>query len=589
MPRDRLHLQYALLLSLLGQGLGLNIAAVADPGPLRMSVYATAGDVQQHLARPEDRDRTVRLLEPLHVSRLWLEGRRGDEYVPPHTLDEIRAYLAERGIASAGGIATVPGQSFGLRQDTELGWLNWESPATQRDIAGFFTENAPVFTSLIVDDFYCTADTSPASESARGNRPWGQYRRDLLVSLLEPMIIRPAGAARADVQLILKYPQWYDRFHLFGYDPRRMSPPFDLIWVGTEVRNPHTRRMGYVQPTEGYVNFRWLAAVAGDKVRGAWFDHIECEPEHFVDQACQSVLAGAAELTLFRLGDIVQGHPGDALLARRLPELMALHDQLRGQRRHGIACYKPPGSDSDENVYLMDYLAMVGLPIVPVADYPASARVVILGVQAAADPDILPRMQAHLDRGATLVVTPAFLRAAGSAAARMAGLRITPASQPRSATAVNLGETKASIHPSLEVDGGIALHDAKPLLSVETADGSLPFLTTRNVGAGRLLTLNVRTFSEQDFREAGEWLLAPKPLGLPTIPAALANELRKVLLEPLGIEFNGPAGIGLYGFERGLCLYNFGSQSTTVSLNHKPAILPPKGWLWQDQTRNPNE
>jgi hypothetical protein len=583
MPRIDSLLWYAAILLSIPFGIRAPTATAAEPAQLRISVYATAGDVQQHLATPENRTRTARLLEPLQVSRLWLEGRRGDEYVDPKTLAEVRAFFAARGIECAGGIATVPGQGFGTRQDAELGWLNWESPATQRDVAGFFTENAPVFETLIVDDFYCTADTSPVSERARGSRSWGEYRRDLLVSLLEPMVFHPARHARPEVQLILKFPQWYDRFHLFGYDPPRMSAPFDQIWVGTEVRNPFTRRMGFVQPTEGYVNFRWLTAVAGSKVRGAWFDHIECEASHFVDQAYQSVLAGAAELTLFRLGDIMDGHPGDQLLAQRLPDLMALHRRLLGQSIRGVPCYKPPGTDSDDNTYLMDYLTMIGLPIVPVADYPESARAVILAASAAGDPNIVVRLRRHLESGATVMVTPAFLRRVGPAAAELAGVRITGSSEALSATAIH-GESgdPVALDRPLDIDGGVVASQSQVLLTATTATRSIPFLASRPVGPGKLLVLNVRTFSEQDFREAGEWLLAPKPLGLSVIPEALANRLRPFILEPLRIEFRGPAGIHFVLFENGACCYNFNDDPASVSCNQQTAVVPPKGWAWLD-------
>jgi hypothetical protein len=57
--------------------------------------------------------------------------------------------------------------------------------------------------------------------------------------------------------------------------------------------------MGFVQPTQGYMNYRWLTDVIGDKVEAAWFDHIECTAQNFVDQAWQSVLAGAARTGSF--------------------------------------------------------------------------------------------------------------------------------------------------------------------------------------------------------------------------------------------------------------------------------------------------
>ncbi|MBP9900386.1 MAG: hypothetical protein KBH45_02940, partial [Verrucomicrobia bacterium] len=212
----------------------------AAPDDLQVSVYCTAGEVQQILATPDGKERVLRAVQPLKVSRLFLEGRRGDEYVPPVQLRELRDFFAAQGIQCSGGIATVPGEKFGVRQTGGLAWLNWESPKTQGDVAEFFSQNAPIFDQIIVDDFFCTGDVSPESERARGGRSWGDYRQDLLVSLIEPMIVKPTHATNPRTRLILKFPQWYDRFHLFGYDPARMPERFEQVWVGTEVRDPNT-------------------------------------------------------------------------------------------------------------------------------------------------------------------------------------------------------------------------------------------------------------------------------------------------------------------------------------------------------------
>ncbi|MBI2924267.1 MAG: hypothetical protein HYY24_01020 [Verrucomicrobia bacterium] len=548
---------------------------------LGLSVYATAGDVERHLATPAGRDKALAILQGLKISRLFLEGRRGDEYVSPARLAEVRDFFAAQGIAASGGIATVPGSQFGTRQNAPLGWLNWESEKTRRDIAGFFTENAPLFRELIVDDFYCTSDTSPESERARGQRSWSEYRRDLLVSLIDPLMVQPARTAQPSVRLILKFPQWYDRFHLFGYDPPRMAAPFDEIWVGTEVRDPKTRRMGFVQPTEGYMNFRWIASIAGEKVRGAWFDHIECSAQNFVDQAYWSVLAGARELTLFHLGDLMEGHPGDALLASRLPDLFDLAARVRGQRPDGIALYKPPGSDSDENMYLMDYLGMIGLPILPESRYPESARVAVLGVQAAADPEIRERMRRHLRAGATLVLTPAFVRRVGAAASELAGVETAMASEPAAATEARAGRATVQLAVPLEVDASMKATASRVLLTARIADRQVPLLTSRRRGGGRVLVLNVRTFSEADFRETGEWLLAPKPRGLTELPQQLADLLREALLGPLDVRLRAPTGVGLCLFGNARCLYNFRDHPVAVRLDGKRIELGANRWLWQ--------
>ena len=557
-------------------------AAYAATNGLAISVYATATDVLEHLVPVQARTATLSKLRALQVSRVFLEGRRGDEYVPPATLCAVRDYLAAEGIRTAGGIATVPGAAFGAKQNEGLGWLDWEDAKTRRDVAGFFTENASVFDELIVDDFFCTGDTSPVSVAARGSRSWSDYRRDLLVSLIQPLMFQPARAVRPDVRLIIKFPQWYDRFHLFGYDPERMAVPFDQVWVGTEVRNPLTRRMGFMQPTEGYVNFRWISSVCGDKTTGAWFDHIECTPENFVDQAFQSVLAGARELTLFRLGDLAAGHPGDDLLTRRLPELFELAAKVKGRARRGVSFYKPPNSEAADNLYLADYLGLLGVPVLPEARFPEQGKVVFLGAQAAADPGVTAKLADHLTTGGTGLVTPAFLRRAGADAQRLAGVAVGDGTRPAVAEVVRIGSKWHPLTRPLEVDGAVAAAGARIRLAGTTSAEEVPVLLERRVGRGRLFVLNARTFSEEDFRAEGEWLLSPKPRGWSELPPAVADALRRVMLEPLRVQLEAPAGVGLYLFDGAACLYNFRDLATSVRLGGSSMTLPAHGHCWVD-------
>lgn len=557
---------------------------VRAAAPLRISVYATASDVSRHLVQSPERDRVVEVLRTLRVSRVFLEGRRGDEYVSAQQLGQVRQFLTSKGIHSSGGIATVPGKDFGTRQTGTLTWLNWESPATRSGITGFFSENSPVFDELIVDDFYCTADVSEASAAARGGRTWSEYRRDLMVSLVPPLMLEPARNANPQIRLIIKFPQWYDRFHLFGYDPLRLAPMFDQVWVGTEVRNPLTRRMGYVQPTQGYVNFRWLSSVTGGKTVGAWFDHIECTPENFIDQAFLSVLAGAGELTLFNLGDVAGEHPGDKLLARRMPELFELSDKVRSHAPRGVAFYKPPSSEADDNLYLADYLAMIGLPILPVSDFPTEAKVAFLPAQAAADAGCLAKTKALLRSGATVVMTPAFIRKAGPEAAQIAGVGCGPEVSPLEASSVRIGRKVLTLPAPLQMDGAVTSSVAR--VRAETTDPKpAPLLTTYRVSGVRVLVLNVRTFSEEDFKSVGEWLLPPLPRGLSDVPMELAMLLRTELASPLGVVFEGPSRVACLMFESARCYYNFQDDTIQVRCNSETHRLPGHSWLWVKSER----
>ena len=99
---------------------------------LQLSVYCTAGDVDRYLGKAEARQQVLHILRPLKVARLFLEGRRGDQYVSPGQLRELRDWFAAQGIRCSGGIATVPGGDFGQRQQGGLEWLNWESQKSLR-------------------------------------------------------------------------------------------------------------------------------------------------------------------------------------------------------------------------------------------------------------------------------------------------------------------------------------------------------------------------------------------------------------------------------------------------------------------------
>ena len=251
-------------------GLMMLLSASALPAdePLKIDIFAPAGAVNRHLSTPEARQKVLDKFKGLRVSKFFLEGNRADEYVPVALLREIRDNFKSKGIAASGAIGPLPGEKFGVA--SPLGhtrWLDYRAKKTQQDVADVFRSNAAVFDEMIVDDFYCFAEGTP------------EYRLDLLVRLIDTMMLKPARETNPKFRLIIKLPMWYDRFQLFGYDPAGMTAAADTIWIGTESRNRDTRLFdrvtrragapyGYVMPTEGYINFRWLATVAGPKTGG---------------------------------------------------------------------------------------------------------------------------------------------------------------------------------------------------------------------------------------------------------------------------------------------------------------------------------
>ena len=399
--------------------------AVRKEQHLRLSTYVTAHTVMQMFTTESGRREVLSLLRCYGITKVYLEVYRSGLVIPPELIKESVKFLIDNGFEVAGGIATVPGEGFGVAQDGPLEWFNWQNARTQNDLRKVIEDSAPFFDTFIVDDFLCTSDTSMESKSAKGERSWSEYRRSLLTELSQSVIIKPAKEKNPQISVIIKYPQWYDRFHLFGYDVAAESKIFDGIWVGTESRGQYTQRFGFVQPYEGFINFRWLSSVAGEKTGGAWFDHEDCTDQDFLDQAYQSVLAGAKELIIFSFDSFITGHPGHHLLLQDFENLARLAERVSIHPVTGPAGYKPPNSDAGGDLYLFDYIGMLGISLVPESVYPEGARVIFLPSQAAADTAILKKITKSLNGGAKIIMTTGFLAKArdGEKLARLAQIK----------------------------------------------------------------------------------------------------------------------------------------------------------------------
>jgi hypothetical protein len=555
-------------------------------GDLRLSSYVTAHAVRDLLGTEAGRREALSVLSANGITKVYLEVYRSGLAVEAGLLKELADFFKSNGFEVAGGIATVPGEDFGVYQDGPLSWFNWQNEKTQADLLRVMEETGALFDSFIVDDFVCTSDTSLESKDAKGDRDWGQYRRDLLTGLSQSLFIDPVKRIRPDVTMIIKYPQWYDRFHLFGYAPARQTPLFDRIWVGTETRGQYTPRFGYVQPYEGFVNYRWLASMAPEKAGGAWFDHIDCDALDFIEQAWQTVLAGAQEIIIFNYYNLTEGHPGQHPLRTEFAALADLAAEVALHPVEGAAAYKPPDSDAGGNLYLMDYIGMLGVPLVPVSSYPESAEVVFLPAQAAADADIGKKMQASLARGTVLVLTPGFLAAAAGAEelSAIAGMSVPKIRRPISCGRIRSAAGEETLNAPVELAAALGLRDAEVLLEAVGERGAVPLLT-RNA-QGNVYVLNVHTFSQDDFTAANEWLLCPKPLGLLDLPRNAANAVRSAFNGRLGYHLDVPARVSFQPLGRaGVVLHNYGRAAAEVRL------VPGFGASWTDALsgQSPNQ
>jgi len=512
---------------------------------LQFSIYITAHAVRDLLADETGRREALSIFRCNGITKAYVEVYRGGLTIEATLLEEVKAFFLTNNIEVVGGIATVPGGDFGVKQEGPLGWFNWQHQKTQEDLKAVMRMAAGVFDEFIVDDFLCTSDTSLISKAAKGDRSWSQYRMDLLTELATEIFIKPAKEVNPDITMIIKYPQWYDRFHLFGYDVENFPKLFDKVWVGTESRGQYTQRFGFVQPYEGFVSYRWMNELAGEKMSGAWFDHGDCDANDFIEQAWQTVLAGAKEIVFFNYYDYVNGHAAHHLVRKQFEQLANLAKYVAENPVKGVAAYKPQHSDAGGDLYLMDFIGTLGIPLVPHFKYPENAKVIFLPTQAAKDSDILSKIEKSLTKNATIVFTTGFLANAsnGKQIAELAGIEYPFEVTPIKAEKVILEGVAQEIKFGLDLEGMPVLTTGKSLLNAVFNSEEIPFFIKYKQESGTVFTLNSHTFSQADFDAVGEVLLCPKQLGLLEIPDAWANTIRNEINKSLNFQLNAPTRV----------------------------------------------
>ncbi|MFV2066911.1 MAG: hypothetical protein ACC645_08000, partial [Pirellulales bacterium] len=264
----------------------------AVEGQIEFSTLITARNVTRHLATESGARDLARRLRAIGIRRVWIEVVRGGHLVKSATLRLARDLFREEGLIASGAVTTTWGPGFGVKS-TGRHFLCYSAPETHQALAKSAGVAARVFDEIMVDDFLATQCRCDRCTREKGERTWAEYRCELRSRVARQFIVEPIHEANSDAVVIIKFPQWYDRFHYYGYDVIRDTDSFDAIWVGTETRGPDTPRFGYVPTYQSTIVYRWLRSIAGAKTRGGWFDVYDCTPDEYVDQAYSTVLAGA--------------------------------------------------------------------------------------------------------------------------------------------------------------------------------------------------------------------------------------------------------------------------------------------------------
>lgn len=391
----------------------------------RFSTLFTAQDVRDHLSKPEGLQDAINWCKETGVTHAFIESFRDGYQADQAALRSAKdKFLAEGFIVSGCVTPTVVGKS-------STGWKNtiscYTDAPTQERVRNIFEYAASSFDEIMIDDFWFTDCACPECDAARVAKTvtvagkkypvrgdtWEDYRCELMVRVSRDLVLAAAKRVNPKARLIIKYPQWYDRFHERGYEVLRETADFDRIWVGTETRNYEDKRWGGTVQYEAYFIMRWLGGIGGNKCGGGWYDPYGTTEATYVEQARQTVLGGTRESLLFCYGSLLRdtGPKNIEALRTNIPELLKISGEVQKRKVIGVAAYKPANSHPEKEARVFDFVGMLGVPLVPCHEFPGNAPAAFFSVHALKDEDFANRLKKFISAGKPVLITDGLAQA----------------------------------------------------------------------------------------------------------------------------------------------------------------------------------
>lgn len=384
----------------------------------RFSTLITAPQVRDLLAEDRGISAAIDWCQRTAVTKVYLEAFRDGYQAQADTLKRAKERFLDEGFEVSGCVTTT---RVGKRS---TGWdaiSCYTDQPTQQRLRTIFEYTAELFDEIMIDDFWFTDCTCPECDAARKAKTatigqktypvagdsWEDYRCELMVRLSQDLVLGAAKRVNSNARLIIKYPQWYDRFHERGYEVVRQTRDFDRIWVGTETRDYDDARWGGTPQYEAFFLMRWLGGIGAAKCGGGWYDPYGTTERTYLEQARQTVLAGAHESLLFCYGSLLQGTGPKNVEALRteIPDLLAVAEEVGRRKITGVAAYKPPNSHPEREPRVFDFVGMTGLPLVPCHEFPTDAKAAFFSVHALKDADLAQKLSAMIAAGKEVLVT----------------------------------------------------------------------------------------------------------------------------------------------------------------------------------------
>lgn len=339
-----------------------------------------------------------------HLDKVYLENHRGKVDISPAKMRSVKALFEKNGIEVSGGITSTQFVN-GVRKPSYYDTFCYTDPDHRKEYLRIVRELAEVFDEIILDDFFFTACRCEMCIEAKGNRSWAEYRLGLMEEFSKE-IVELARSINPKINFIIKYPNWYESYQETGYNPGKQKDIFDMIYTGTETREPFYTAQ-HLQRYESYSIMRLMENIAPGRNGGGWIDPggSSNNTNVYLEQAELTVLAGAKELMLFNFLELL-----DNTLLPAVSHTLQRIDRILGKvnKPIGVSAWEPYDGDGEDQLY--NYLGMCGLSIEPTPEFDENAATVLFTQSTAHAPDAMEKLEAYVRKGGNAVVTVGFFR-----------------------------------------------------------------------------------------------------------------------------------------------------------------------------------
>jgi hypothetical protein len=469
--------------------------------------------------------------------KIYLETSRDMIIADQANLDAAKKFFLSKGLKVSGGITWTADERNGVT-------FCYSDPKQLQKAIDIIQFTAKNFDEILFDDWGFTNCKTDDAIAAKGNQSWSQYRLALM-DKVGRRLVAAAKAANPKVQVVIKYPQWYDHYQETGFNLETQPKYFDGIYTGTETRDPVNNPM-QIQQYHGYSISRYLTNLNHND-RGGWVDAGDSgsSPNRYAEQLWITLFAKLPEITLWPI--YTQYEPSmradgtmvpDSRLGRIAGPVFEQVDQFIGKLGNpvGVKSYKPFHSSGED--YLQSYLGMVGIPMDIVPEFPTDAQTVLLTEQASFDPAIVSKIKKQLTDGKTVVITSGLLKALQGkgiediADLKYTGLTVSTHEFMAERRYVGVKSDSEILLPQITFFTNDAGADIIAYTSVSKTSGDPVLLKTR-YSKGLLYVLTVPNAQ-------GDLLCYPQPV---------LSQIRDVLAKDMFVRLDTPSQVGLYVYD----------------------------------------